>query len=714
MRLRMRGRKAHNLGDLKSIPLESLDTDEPSKAWATLGVLVSKSPRRQASNGGSFVIWTLSDLSWKKNDVSLFLFQEALSTHWTTCEGMLVAVFSAKPLPARGDSKGMAIVNCGLFQVSKVGMAMDYALCKGTRRDGKHCTMPVNAKQGGYCEFHVVAAQSKAQNKGQGQGKRKRGAAHTGHPTPISGKIGIGVLHLQLIPNLPGAGANTLMATLRTHTMPMAMQRGAAHSPTQRGKLQSLSSIVSATKDRQVLIGTARIFEGGGATASAHKAQRLMQGQVQRQQQHQQQQLGGRALTMGTPNGRGTASPRFGTARLLSPPQVGISERQDHIPTRTQVAQSGISPASSGKDVLGLEWAYGCQRGLNKGPKARKDKSMAAGVAKVVGKGGGGTGEEIGSGSAGKKRKGSGGPSETKQPLVHVGALGPTLDFSEHHMDGSVPVPKESQVFLKLANRTTKRPVRLNPQRSEHLFCFFPYQVEVSQQLLAKMAKEKGVQLKKWDPANPATLPLDIEGPHVAKKRSGGRGVAGTSMHRVGDSGAIRGGRGADPLTTKLKGMTSMEKSLLVNRVSKYASLAEEERAEDASKAMDKMEQREAMAEKAEQVTHTIVTVYDCKQQCKHRRHRFSPRCKDLGHQQRPIKATLFYFECTNCRRRCSSTERIPRVGCEGCGKHNAWQRCGAHNGRGPPTGERDKRFVAALSEWTDQRDLSLAATDFR
>lgn len=48
--------------------------------------------------------------------------------------------------------------------MSKVGMSMDYALCKGTRKDGKPCTMPVNkAEGGGYCEFHVVAAFNRAQ-----------------------------------------------------------------------------------------------------------------------------------------------------------------------------------------------------------------------------------------------------------------------------------------------------------------------------------------------------------------------------------------------------------------------------------------------------------------------------------------------------------------------------------------------------------------------
>lgn len=45
-------------------------------------------------------------------------------------------------------------------------MSMDYGLCKGKRKDGKPCTMPVNKTEGGgFCEFHVVAAFNRAQRK---------------------------------------------------------------------------------------------------------------------------------------------------------------------------------------------------------------------------------------------------------------------------------------------------------------------------------------------------------------------------------------------------------------------------------------------------------------------------------------------------------------------------------------------------------------------
>lgn len=104
MVVRMKGRAVHRLSGLRAVPPRVLESQDPADAWAALGVLVSKSPRRQAANGGSYSIWTLSDLSRKENDVSLFLFQEALASHWTVCEGTLVALLGPKVLPDKGGN----------------------------------------------------------------------------------------------------------------------------------------------------------------------------------------------------------------------------------------------------------------------------------------------------------------------------------------------------------------------------------------------------------------------------------------------------------------------------------------------------------------------------------------------------------------------------------------------------------------------------------
>lgn len=111
MRIRMKGRVVHRLSSLRSVPLAKLQSQDLSDAWATVGVLVSKSPRRQGANGGSFSVWTLSDLDRKENDLSVFLFQEALNSHWTVCEGTLLAVVGPKVLPPKGNGENRLAVS---------------------------------------------------------------------------------------------------------------------------------------------------------------------------------------------------------------------------------------------------------------------------------------------------------------------------------------------------------------------------------------------------------------------------------------------------------------------------------------------------------------------------------------------------------------------------------------------------------------------------
>ena len=43
-------------------------------------------------------------------------------------------------------------------QVLKLGTSPDFARCKGTRKDGKNCTMHVNKSTSEYCAFHASAA----------------------------------------------------------------------------------------------------------------------------------------------------------------------------------------------------------------------------------------------------------------------------------------------------------------------------------------------------------------------------------------------------------------------------------------------------------------------------------------------------------------------------------------------------------------------------
>ncbi|CAB1115167.1 unnamed protein product [Ectocarpus sp. CCAP 1310/34] len=736
MRVRMRGRKVHRLDSLRTVPPRALESQDPADAWAAVGVLVSKSPRRQAANGGSFSVWTLSDLSRRENEVSLFLFQEALGSHWTVCEGTLIAVVGAKVLPDKGGDGGNAPQRLAFsvdspWQVNRIGMSMDYGLCKGKRKDGKPCTMPVNKTEGGgFCEFHVVAAFNRAQRKAPVGNKTK---GNTQQPAlSMSAKLGASVRQQQQQQQQQQRPFQSRAGLPSRSTMPG--QRAQQGPPPRAAPAPTLSSILGAGARRREGVGATRTFgssssssTGGGGPSTVH-AKALRPSAMR---------ASGRTTTLSSPppglpgGGGGGSASRGGTTLPRSSSSSSLSSSAGLLSKSVAAAASagrdgngngagwsgnrgavgaataGAATAGGGsEDLLKLPWAYG------DGKKPNNSSSRISSSASSGGGGGGGSGAP-GPLSTGKKRKVEGRGDEE-------GALGkdarpPKEAHPAGYMSGSVAVPAESPVFLQMPQRC---PVRQDGTRSaEGEKMLADAQVLMRQRALKQKADQRGLLLRPQDPNSASSI-----GKKSSGKPSGLR--AGSNKRQSARPGANpllaaggRGGDSGDPLAKKVKTMSAVEKELLLRRVSKYAGLAEEERAKDADRSVQRLEQREAMADKAEEVTKMAVTVFACTQAtagCKTRRSRFNKHCKDLGHDQKGVKATLRFFECTNCRKRCSSTERVPRTGCESCGRHDMWKRCGARPGRGPAEGPRDKRFVAALSEWTDQRDLSLAAPDCR
>ncbi|CAM9493279.1 unnamed protein product [Ectocarpus sp. 4 AP-2014] len=756
MRVRMRGRKVHRLDALRAVPPRALESQDPADAWAAVGVLVSKSPRRQAANGGSFSAWTLSDLSRRENEVSLFLFQEALGSHWTVCEGTLIAVVGAKVLPDKGGGGGNAPQRLAFsvdspWQVNKIGMSMDYGLCKGKRKDGKPCTMPVNKTEGGgFCEFHVVAAFNRAQRKDPVGNKAK------GNPQQpalsMSAKLGTSVRQQQQQQQQQQQRPFQSRAGLPSRST-MPGQRAQQGPPPRAAPAPTLSSILGAGARRREGVGATRTFgssssssssssTGGGGPSTVH-AKALRPSAMR---------ASGRTTTLsspppGLPGGGGGGGASRGGTTLPRPsssscpsPSVGLSSKSAAAASAGRngngngagrsgnrgaagAATAGAATTGAGsEDLLKLPWAYGDGKKPNSSSNSSSSSSSSAAA--------GGGGQGMAAAGGGGVDSGAPGPSFTGEKRKvkgrgdEEGALGkdarpPKEAHPAGYMSGSVAVPAESSVFLQMPQRC---PVRQDGTRSaEGVKMLADAQVLMKQCALKQKADQRGLLLRPQDPNSASSI-----GKKSSGKPSGLR--AGSNKRQAARPGANlllaaggRGGDGGDPLAKKVKTMSAVEKELLLRRVSKYAGLAEEERAKDADRSVQRLEQREAMADKAEEVTKMAVTVFACTQascriqiRCKTRRSRFNKRCRDLGHDQKGIKATLRFFECTNCRKRCSSTERVPRTGCESCGRHDMWKRCGARPGRGPAEGPRDKRFVAALSEWTDQRDLSLAAPDCR
>lgn len=64
--------------------------------WVTIGVLAQKGPQKSSSNGKTFTVWTLTDLTaGVENDtVAFFLFGNVYQEVWKTQVGQVIALLN--------------------------------------------------------------------------------------------------------------------------------------------------------------------------------------------------------------------------------------------------------------------------------------------------------------------------------------------------------------------------------------------------------------------------------------------------------------------------------------------------------------------------------------------------------------------------------------------------------------------------------------------
>ena len=103
---------------------------------------------------------TLSDLD--DTSIKLFLFGDAFAEHSKEHEGSLVCLLAPKVSTSNsahdGGGPGFSLSVDKGAQLFKLGTAADFGLCKGERKDGRPCSMPVNKSVCEYCKYHAAAA----------------------------------------------------------------------------------------------------------------------------------------------------------------------------------------------------------------------------------------------------------------------------------------------------------------------------------------------------------------------------------------------------------------------------------------------------------------------------------------------------------------------------------------------------------------------------
>lgn len=125
----------------------------------TIGVLSRKTISKASSNGGSFMVWSISDLN--DTELGVFLFGDAYEGHWKEIEGSIVAVLNATMLPA-SEKNRFAFKVTEANEIVKLGRAVDFGVCKGLTSGEARCRLAVNTAKVG-C-LSVCSAQSDGQS----------------------------------------------------------------------------------------------------------------------------------------------------------------------------------------------------------------------------------------------------------------------------------------------------------------------------------------------------------------------------------------------------------------------------------------------------------------------------------------------------------------------------------------------------------------------
>ena len=127
--------------------------------WMSIGVLVDKSTAKQASNGSHSSVWTFSDLSEERPEVSVFLFGDACKDFsWKGQVGELYAICSPTVMPARSGGTRPNLNVKTANQLRLVGQSTNFKFCEGEYKGGKKCTRWVNKERTNMCDEHSQQA----------------------------------------------------------------------------------------------------------------------------------------------------------------------------------------------------------------------------------------------------------------------------------------------------------------------------------------------------------------------------------------------------------------------------------------------------------------------------------------------------------------------------------------------------------------------------
>lgn len=161
----MAGRKFVGVGDMTVTHLRSIGAlvgpddrkSVSSPEWLTIGVLADVSAPRSAASGGSYVLWTLTDLKGASPScVTLFLFPPALDSFKDATPGSVWIVFNPSVRQSSEKTKFSFSISKEANLI-KLGETADLGRCTAQKKSGGKCSMVVNTRVVRLQILHLVA-----------------------------------------------------------------------------------------------------------------------------------------------------------------------------------------------------------------------------------------------------------------------------------------------------------------------------------------------------------------------------------------------------------------------------------------------------------------------------------------------------------------------------------------------------------------------------
>ncbi|ESN90223.1 hypothetical protein HELRODRAFT_194654 [Helobdella robusta] len=121
----------------------------------------------------------------------------------------------------------------------------------------------------------------------------------------------------------------------------------------------------------------------------------------------------------------------------------------------------------------------------------------------------------------------------------------------------------------------------------------------------------------------------------------------------------------------------------VINSKSKYSALVDIQQEMKQNEYFNAMEKTEKMEQKMINIMQIEVRAVSCKQ-CKYTALTPSELCKSENHQLLFHKAIKRFFQCTACKQRCYSLDRLPLRACSNCGAES-FERTGMMNEKKGP-----------------------------